>query len=289
MDACSRLLTSFKPEMEGQGHLHRIGGQTLKYLSLLILLAFIGCAGTAGVSAAGTPGVATDGTGGTYKEIGGAKVEPSLVENADTEDGLGNKLSRMKQSLGDTQVILGRLKNYFFMFNRDGDMCINSCIIYPNLAGSLITDYSHIARDYDGAHVDLTEMSIKLESGTVINVRLFFPFISSQPALDLLFFSAGEYLGTKGYYEYGDALKALNGDAVGSYKNGNKVVLKKARKTVNGVTHWYLSMGPASSVYDFITDVYSKIIIDIYGDAKDGRDKEIDDYINFVIEHIRYL
>ncbi|MEJ2664779.1 MAG: hypothetical protein P8107_12175 [Spirochaetia bacterium] len=253
----------------------------MKYFLVLLLPVFMGCAGTAGVS--------TPGSSGAYKEIGKVKVNTSIVENAGTEDGYGNRLLRMKQNLIDTETILNMLRDYYFMFNRNGDMYINSCVVFPGIPGSQITAYSHLTRDYDGAYVDLTELSIELKGGTSVKVRLFFPYKSSGAPFSLFLYALAGREATKGYYEYGDALDALKENTVGSFKNENKVVLKKTVKTVNGITHWYLSMNPASSVYDFVTDTYSKIIIDIYSADKNSSDLEIDRYIDYILKNINYL
>jgi hypothetical protein len=206
----------------------------------------------------------------------------------ETQDIFGKKYIRLKQDLIEADLIINEIKNYYATICDDGSIIINRSIIYPYIKNTKIINYEHISRRYSGAVVDLVEFIILLENNQTIKTRIFSPYESINNG-GIYYFSNNNYLATKGYYEYGNAINALKNNPLEIIKNNNNIEITIFSDYNNENYHKYLYLGPISkyynSEYNKVTDIYRYFILDIYS-AENTKEMEI--YYNEIIEKIKY-
>lgn len=213
---------------------------------------------------------------------------PEIIENANTTDGFGRNLLRLRQNLRDTDEIINAIKNYYAMINDDGSININEAIVYPYISNAQIINYEHISRQYDGAFVDLVIFSILLENNQTINVRIFSPYESLNDDR-IYYFSNNNYEASKGYYEYGNALNALKNNPLKKIKNNADLEVTIFSDYNYESYHKYIYLKPISKHYNSeyykAKDRYSYFLLDIYS-VNDTSEMEL--YYQKIIEGIKY-
>jgi hypothetical protein len=220
----------------------------------------------------------------TEEIIDSKNFNPEIIEKANTTDGFGNELIRLKQDLRDQDKIINDIKNYYGLIRNDGTIIINRSLYYPNVSNTKIMYYNHISRNYDNYLVDLSEFTISLENNQSIKARIFSPYINSEHN-DIYFSSNNNYSATKGYYEFGNAINALKNNPLKKIVNKSNIEITSFSENNDEGYHKYLKLGPVSKNYDWVIDTYEYFLIDIY--SKESTE-EMEIYINEIIEKINF-
>jgi len=218
----------------------------------------------------------------TEEKINIINFNPEIIEKSDLTDVSGNNLIRLRQNLKDSNEINNYIKNYYALILKDGTICINSSLYYPNINDTKIMYYYHISRDYDNYHVDVSEFTIILENNKSIKVRIFSPLKSKY---DIYYFSNGNQRRTKGYYEFGKALFAFENNPIKKIVNKSNIEITFFSGKDEEGYHQYIKLGPISKYYDWVIDIYDYFIIDIYS-MENNNEMEI--YVNKIIENINF-
>jgi hypothetical protein len=198
----------------------------------------------------------------TFDKIDTKNFNPEIVEYANTTDGTGNELIRLTQKLRSPDLIIDYISNYYALVRNDGSIIINKSVVYPNILNTKIMYYDHISRDYDAFHVDINEFTILLENDQLIKVRIFSPYMGD--CYDIYFWINDNYLGTKGLYEFGNAINALKNNPLEIIVNKAEIDVTVFSGTDKEGYHHYLRLEPLSKRYNWVIDKYSYFIIDIY-------------------------
>jgi hypothetical protein len=210
--------------------------------------------------------------------------DPEIIEYANSTDGFGNELIRLKQKLRSPDEIIDSISNYFASIRNDGSIIINRSIVYPNISNTKIIDYDHISRDYDGLHVDISEFTILLENNQSIKARIFSPYINTHYE-DIYFWSNDNYYGTKGLYEFGNIINAYKNNPSEVIANKSEIEITLFSGQDEEGYHQYLRLEPLSKHYYFVIDMYSYFIIDIYSIDNTN---EMEIYVKNIINEIKY-
>jgi len=222
----------------------------------------------------------------TEEIIDSKYFNPEIIENIINDS--GKKHIRLKQDLMDTEAIIYFIRSFYANLNDDKSITINKAIIYPYISNTQIINYEHISRQYDGAHVDLVVFTILLENNQTINVRIFSPYESFNKDC-IYFFSNNNYMATKGYYEFGNAINSLKNNPLKITKNKADIEVTIFFDYDNENYHKYIYLGPVSKYYNSeyykTIDRYSYFLIDVYS-TEDTNEMEM--YFNKIIEDIKY-
>jgi hypothetical protein len=216
-------------------------------------------------------------------------ISSELIEYSDTMiDFFGNKIFTFKQNLMNPDKAKNSLSSYYVSIYRNEYIRINDSITV-SIANKKIIGYDHESRSYGGADVDIQEFEILLRNGINIKMRIFslykFPSnVSGNGIISFLINAVGSYEATRGYYEFGDALKSLEDISKKQIINKNGINLTvNTFQQEDGIKHHYIKIPAGSLDYSFLMDIYGYFIIDIYGDIDN---QEANEYISTVINNI---
>ncbi len=209
-------------------------------------------------------------------------IEPSMMG----DDHFGDKSYRFKQNLQSEDFILDLLKNYYTKIKANGDIIINSSILYPYVPGSEIIEYKHISRRYLNNDVDVHEFVILLQNDTVIRARIFSPYLDqTNDAYGILFYAQKNWVWTTLDYEFGDALRALGNESVKSIVNKLNTNMITSTLQDEKAIHHYFKLPPLSSVDERAADIYEYFVFEIYyvNDSPEARE-----YVRVFMDGLRY-
>ena len=169
--------------------------------------------------------------------------------------------------------------NYFFT-ERDDSYKINNSLSYPKVPSAQLLDRKHISRRYDGALADKNVLTIEYKKD-IISVEIICPYLDTS-VTRLLFFSEFNKEFTKGYYEYGEAMDALENQPFES--NSKEIKIKSFMNSDK--TTGYIFLDRISKTYDFHYDIYDAFYIVI--SSKTGSKENLMEYYDFVKNSICY-
>ena len=169
--------------------------------------------------------------------------------------------------------------NYFFT-ERDDSYKINNSLSYPKVPSAQLLDRKHISRRYDGALADKNVLTIEYKKD-IISVEIICPYLDTS-VTRLLFFSEFNKEFTKGYYEYGEAMDALENQP---FESNSKEIKIKSFMNSNKNTG-YIFLDRISKTYDYHYDIYDAFYIVI--SSKTGSKENLMEYYDFVKNSICY-
>ena len=169
--------------------------------------------------------------------------------------------------------------NYFFT-ERDDSYKINNSLSYPKVPSAHLLDRKHISRRYDGALADKNVLTIEYKKD-IISVEIICPYLDTS-VTRLLFFSEFNKEFTKGYYEYGEAMDALENQPFES--NSKKIKIKSFMNSNKNTG--YIFLDRISKIYDYHYDIYDAFYIVI--SSKTGSKENLTEYYDLVKSSVRY-
>ena len=169
--------------------------------------------------------------------------------------------------------------NYFFT-ERDDSYKINNSLSYPKVPSAQLLDRKHISRMYDGALADKNVLTIEYKKD-LISVEIICPYLDTS-VTRLLFFSEFNKEFTKGYYEYGEAMDALENQPFES--NSKEIKIKSFMNSDKNTG--YIFLDRISKTYDYHYDIYDAFYIVI--SSKTGSKENLMEYYDFVKDSVCY-
>lgn len=169
--------------------------------------------------------------------------------------------------------------NYFFT-ERDDSYKINNSLSYPKVPSAQLLDRKHISRMYDGALADKNVLTIEYKKD-IISVEIICPYLDTS-VTHLLFFPVSNMNFTKGYYEYGEAMDALENQPFES--NSKEINIKSFMNSDKNTG--YIFLDRISKTYDFHYDIYDSFYIVI--SSKTGSKENLMEYYDSVKNSVCY-